>query len=58
MPHRLYANGAVSVNFEVASGRQVDPLVAAMAFSLKCKCSPLSAEKPERGPEPKMCVFV
>lgn len=39
MPHRLYANGAISVNSAVASGRQVEPLTASMAFPLKCMSS-------------------
>lgn len=36
MPHRLYANGAISVNSAVALGRQVEPFRATMAFPLKC----------------------
>lgn len=42
MLHRLYANGAISVNSAVASGMQVEPLEATMALPLKCTSLPPS----------------
>lgn len=58
MLHRLYVNAATSVYIEAAERRQVDPLVATVAFGLKCRSSPLFTKKPEGRLKLKKCLFL